>query len=210
MTNKCIADRLKKMGGPGRSLPGGPSGPRGEINLRAFWEAFPFEEPNFYSREVRLGNFPGAAGVQQVDNFVVPPHQVIIFTDIRFRTYALAAGGGGVGQETWLRDDFWYGTGGFTYLTWNITIGGSCIQNRVYNSPTNGIVHSRYVKLNQNILVPRINSFIVAKEGEEVTVDAWVQAAAVAIAVGTDLAVEYKGVQTTMAEYDRLVREFGG
>jgi hypothetical protein len=169
--------------------------------IRGFWQNFPYEEPNFYSRDAWIA-IPGAPGRVNIDQFTVPANQVILFTDICFRTKVNLLGG----MSTLARDDF-FSSGTTTLAVWNLTIAGGGVMQRFLVDPTQ--VTGDYVYLNQNILPANINAALVAREGEVVNVDSVLTANALILGA-VALGVEYRGVQLNTNEYDRLVSEFGG
>jgi len=178
-------------------------------NIRAFWENLPWEEVNYFHREIWTV-WPAALGRAVIDNFVIPNGQVLALTSVVFRASVIVENNPVLGGDRYgfLADDYW--GAGDDMVEWYVTTSAGLIMDRYGTGLTAAaLVYqiSGWTLLNTDIATPQVPFAVFVKERQNL--QTYVQLVGDALSFPSDyLGVEYKGVWIPISTYNKLIREF--
>jgi len=197
-----------------RSLAGKPSKPTSlkegvmpVVNKKAFWEKLPWDEVNFFSREIWIDT-PAVVGEHTVDRFLVNSGMVLVITGAVFRAAIILNEGPGHVFYVLAGDDYLGGAGAMV-MPWFVSVGGRQAMDRTYLRVGAGApIVSGWNLLNQNI-APLAQDFAVFAS-EESAVECRVFLTADMIADYPEvhhIGVEWSGVWIPITAYTKMKEE---
>ncbi len=190
---------------PGLKPPSKPGGTEHSWNLDTFWENFPWEDVDFFSREVHFDWPAPSVTPTIIDRFVIPRGQVLCFTSVMFRVVM----GSGVNPPGPLGPPYLYAPDDLVLLTntFEFLISGRRPMDRYFQvGATQG---SGYEWLNRNIATPGLPWRIYAKEGEEV-MTTFLRGALTFFPQAAYAGVEYEGIWLPISLWYKYRKEFTG
>jgi hypothetical protein len=190
---------------PGFEPPSKPEGAKHSWNLDAFWEDFPWEDVNFFSREIHIDWPAPSVTPTIVDQFTIPRGQVLCLTSVMFRVVL----GSGVNPPGPLGPPYLYAPDDLVLFTntFELLISGRRPMDRVQS--VGGAEGSGYEWLNRNIATPGLPWRLYAKEGEEVSTT-FLRGALTFFPQAAFVGVEYEGIWLPITLWYKYRKEFKG